>query len=1190
MRRKLLLNLLLLLFAYPVFATTFIVTSNADAGAGTLRDAVQQATNNGTSVMDTILFNLPLDFNSRTIYLQSTINIPSNIVIDGTSQPGNKWGVSDAKICIALNIHNTIGYYVGFNLYNISNCEIYGLWFKDFYHDKLPTDPNGYTYSTDNFALVLFVVNNFTLGKAGKGNVFSNDNYSIYDTNDIFAILPGRNSSKYDTVPNVNVKIVANLFGLDTSGNSNDLTTNINFTLTRNLTVGGPDKSDGNYFAKFSFDVGDQLRETTNPYSFIDVENNSFGYNYNHTKILGASSLKITGGNVFGYGNGKNVKISQVDDGYYSIKIRQNNFGEINQNTHNGNVIYPCIYITDIGNDIDISNNILSTGYGLGLYDGIYITGCKKKDSLIIKRNRIVNFKTGIFVAGNGVTISNNEISCNQKGIFAYSSDPRPSISIKTITPTSVSGKTCALCKVEVFITDTCEQYCENGKKLLGTTMSDASGLFTLNCNTANGNISATSTNSYGSTSEFNGVKVDTLFATIKDCTCSHGNGSITGIKILNASSWYWEDSLGKQISTTDTNLVNLSPGKYRLVLSESNVNCNVITGYYTVNYVPAPAITGLPFAVYNPTCGQANGSLKFTGILPQNTVYEWEDSVSNVLPSYYYDSIAKLFPQKIYFKVALYQDSTCNTLLGPITLTNQLGASLNLNNLKVTDASCNKANGDITNITAQGATGTQFVQWQDSLGNSIAKTWDLTNVKAGKYRLQFKDGGGCDTVNTGYYTIKNLGRIGIDYTKMVVKAASCKGADGYIKGIVATNADTLKWITTANKKVGDSVSLFNQSPGLYKLLLSNSYGCQNETNPINIGQSVYAGIDGIGVAMTNNAFCGKANGGVDSLLFGVPISSYSFVWTNSKDSIILSLPPSSSKPYLKNVGAGTYFLTAIDSNGCKQTIFNTVVKQFGVPYFDYSHVIVKNDTCTLKTGSITNLQANGGAGSYIWQWKQGTKIIASTPNTITNLPAGTFDVIINDQFGCADTSKKFIIKDINIPLPIPDADSISIFRGTKGTFIVMNPQAGMYYLYDTVNAIVPIDSSISGRLTTPNVMYDKEFFIKHVVGSCNSGLYPVIAHVFDATNVFIPSAFSPNGDTHNDIFKPLITTPVADYYLQIYNRYGQMIFETKNADVGWDGTFNGIYQNTSTFVYKIYVKDILGNVFRKNGTLVLLR
>ena len=89
---------------------------------------------------------------------------------------------------------------------------------------------------------------------------------------------------------------------------------------------------------------------------------------------------------------------------------------------------------------------------------------------------------------------------------------------------------------------------------------------------------------------------------------------------------------------------------------------------------------------------------------------------------------------------------------------------------------------------------------------------------------------------------------------------------------------------------------------------------------------------------------------------------------------------------------------------------------------------------------------------------------------------------------------------------------------------------------------------------------------------------------------IFVPSAFSPNGDGRNDILKPIMVGIKQLFYFRIYNRWGQLLFSTSETGKGWDGTFSGVKQASGTYVYETQGVDYTGkNVLRK-GTVVLIR
>jgi len=91
--------------------------------------------------------------------------------------------------------------------------------------------------------------------------------------------------------------------------------------------------------------------------------------------------------------------------------------------------------------------------------------------------------------------------------------------------------------------------------------------------------------------------------------------------------------------------------------------------------------------------------------------------------------------------------------------------------------------------------------------------------------------------------------------------------------------------------------------------------------------------------------------------------------------------------------------------------------------------------------------------------------------------------------------------------------------------------------------------------------------------------------------SLLIPSAFSPNGDGKNDVFRALSYCPVKQFSLKVYNRWGQLIFETTDIGSGWDGIYNGIAQPLGVYVYyATYFNFCTRALESKSGNLTLLR
>jgi trimeric autotransporter adhesin len=88
---------------------------------------------------------------------------------------------------------------------------------------------------------------------------------------------------------------------------------------------------------------------------------------------------------------------------------------------------------------------------------------------------------------------------------------------------------------------------------------------------------------------------------------------------------------------------------------------------------------------------------------------------------------------------------------------------------------------------------------------------------------------------------------------------------------------------------------------------------------------------------------------------------------------------------------------------------------------------------------------------------------------------------------------------------------------------------------------------------------------------------------------MFVPNAFSPNGDGHNDVLK-VNGICLQTMTFMIFNRWGEKVFETNDQSVGWDGTYKGDEMNTGVFVYRLEGKTYDGKAFSSKGNITLIR
>lgn len=1121
-------------------AGTFTVISNADSGPGSLRDIIQLAAANGTTSYDTILFNLPgstvLD---KTITINGSMPLSGKLVIDGTSQPGSAFGVTDARVIIKRGAFMC----AGLTMTSISDVEIYGIWFKNF----------DYVFSLNEchqHAILMNEITRVTIGKLNKGNAFTNHHTTSIRHKSYF------NNIFQPTAFAETVNIEYNIFGLNEAGTAIDPTMleGMDIANGRNVTI---THNKGNCYAAVS-------STTEEGNGFVKFTDNNFA-NPIDPNQYGFGSFAVTK-------QGLTSTYVNYDLEIYNNKITNNN--------------QYCIILWDMHGKIDIHDNDLGayhdmknqTSYGLAMIR------CVTTSSIRVYNNIIQNRQLGIRTGSCGrVSINNNSIFCNTKGIYIQSLLAIPSVSITNITATNLSGSTIPGGKVELFFTDTCTSLCENGKLSLGTTIANGTGAFSFAIS-GSGLYTATVTTTDSITSEFNGVKADTTHAVVKNATCGNSNGSITGITIINASSWYWENDLGQIISTTDTNLYNLPAGRYRLVLHESNVACSLITGFYEVLQVQ-PVLSGNPFTITHPGCGQANGKVVFTGTRPPLCANQWLNNSGNIIQQNG-DSITNLSPGQYYFKLYALEEPTCYNTYGPFVLVNQAGPTLDVSNVQLTNTTCGNANGSITGITASNVTGTPFIQWLNAQNIPVGASMNLLNVPAGNYKLKFKDQSNCDTITTGIYTILDNGKVTIDATSINIHPAGCSVNNGSIDNITTTGATAYQWQNlTGGTPAGNTLSIYNLAAGNYQLTASNSLGCSEVSPVITVPLATFSQID-VTAAQFNNATCGQNNGSIHIQTFSKDPSLYSFRWIDSASNQVIGTGVTVS-----NLGQGTYILIATDTNGCEKDIYKKGLLLFPKPALDISARVVVNDMCSQQLGSITGIAVTGLLGPTTYSWINQLNTIVGNSMQLTNVGASQYKLIINDANGCFVETEWIGITNADQILTAPLYADRSVNYNSTVQLTVRNFQPGTYILFKDPAGLQEIQRNTSGTFVTGNLKKDTSFYVKRIVGSCTSPLTTIHIKINKALVIYVPNAFTPNGDGKNDILKAVTYGPVKFIHFTIYNRYGEIVFTSTDINFGWNGTYNGKRSDQGTYSWVLKAIDESKNyVIEDRGTFILVR
>jgi gliding motility-associated-like protein len=95
---------------------------------------------------------------------------------------------------------------------------------------------------------------------------------------------------------------------------------------------------------------------------------------------------------------------------------------------------------------------------------------------------------------------------------------------------------------------------------------------------------------------------------------------------------------------------------------------------------------------------------------------------------------------------------------------------------------------------------------------------------------------------------------------------------------------------------------------------------------------------------------------------------------------------------------------------------------------------------------------------------------------------------------------------------------------------------------------------------------------------------------VIKGVDIYVPNAFTPNGDGRNEVLRPTLMGVKELQFFKVYNRWGQLLFETKTKWDGWNGTLNGKPQPTGVVVWEVQALGVDGKTYTERGTSVLVR
>ncbi|MBN2779342.1 MAG: gliding motility-associated C-terminal domain-containing protein, partial [Bacteroidales bacterium] len=667
------------------------------------------------------------------------------------------------------------------------------------------------------------------------------------------------------------------------------------------------------------------------------------------------------------------------------------------------------------------------------------------------------------------------------------------------------------------------------------------------------------------------------------------GQASVSTIGGVPPYSYQWDDPL----SSTTTNISNLSSGLYSVTVTDS-WGCDK-SG--SVNIISPSELNVFISSSSNADCyGYSNGSVQsgVSGGTPPYT-YIWDDDL-NSTTSY----ITNLEAGD--YNVTITDNNGCSETTGvtisqPDEIVSVISSS--------TDVSCNGENNGSATVSVSGGTEPYTFLWNNPSQTPISTA---NHLSAGDYQVTITDANGCSTTSsatiaeptaitsttnhTDVVCTHSLGSASIlvnggvspysyawsngntttscnnlaagEYFITITDANNCQQYQNLSVGLVGnihTNIHEVQGILCYNSNEailqgysnngtnplsylwsnGTNTEYNNHlSPGHYEVTIIDDWGCtgNNSYDIDNVPQiNVVENITSVGCAGDETgAITVQVNGGTPSYLIN---------WSTGTNGLSIS-----------GISPGNYSLTVTDANSC--TISETYSVGTANPIS--LDLLIKNISCYgYRDGSI-EVNAIGGTPPFTYSWTYNGNNFAGS--SASNLSVGEYSITVSDTQGCKIDTVATITQPEEIDYSYFTIDPSCI--GNDDGYIEITVIGGhppyIYQWGDQTASIEYISGLMQGTYT---------FTITDSNG-CMQATEAIKLTDTDVDCIAIPNAFTPNNDGTNDtwIIENIEIFPWA--LIQVFNRWGQLVFEGYGSGDPWDGTWNGNIVPTGSYIYTV--------------------
>lgn len=283
----------------------------------------------------------------------------------------------------------------------------------------------------------------------------------------------------------------------------------------------------------------------------------------------------------------------------------------------------------------------------------------------------------------------------------------------------------------------------------------------------------------------------------------------------------------------------------------------------------------------------------------------------------------------------------------------------------------------------------------------------------------------------------------------------------------------------------------------------------------------------------------------------------------------------------------GTFDIYVIDDFGCE--FFETVDIEREGPQIDI--VNVEHEYCSDGSGLIQI----GVAGNSVFEfWLEGSGLAQDSP-TFSGLPSALYTVNVANASGCSGSVQIYIENQSDLGVFVEEIKNVNCTWFDNGAINLQAIGGEEPFTY----LLNGIESSDDGYFDKLPVGYHNVFMTdaEGCVLDYNFELIHSFAELDEdcPCQLFVPNAISLDGDGDNETLVVVPSCPIVDYQIQVFNRWGQLVYESKDLNLQWNGGLEGYYVNNDVYMYRIswrWGNEMGSNVEyqEKFGSVVVIR